>query len=374
MSAISEFWSHLVLWFSSHGVTPLLTWLHLNGLAGDPNQIAESLMIAALQVCIIGFIFRPLESLVPAEKWTDRRLTKVDFQYTLMMLIGIFPLFSYLILTPLANYFSGPDTSTDASVSPLAITHWFPVLNSHPLMLFVIYYIVYDFVYYWMHRLQHALPWWWALHSMHHSQRQMSCWTNDRGSLVDGFLQSMVLAVVGIVMGVEPDQFAWLMLTGELVQNFSHANVRIGFGPVFGRMFVDPKFHRLHHMLVDADRPGLHNCNFGQVFSIWDVLFGTSLYGLAPRPTGVGDPTVDADNNYNIVGLHWAALKRFWGAVRCTAGWKLGEVAFGPNYKPIPISELDMHGLAHHHLAPAAGTTHAATDTLATTSEEASAA
>ena len=189
MSAISEFWSHLVLWFSSHGVTPLLTWLHLNGLAGDPNQIAESLMIAALQVCIIGFIFRPLESLVPAEKWTDRRLTKVDFQYTLMMLIGIFPLFSYLILTPLANYFSGPDTSTDASVSPLAITHWFPVLNSHPLMLFVIYYIVYDFVYYWMHRLQHALPWWWALHSMHHSQRQMSCWTNDRGSLVDGFLQ-----------------------------------------------------------------------------------------------------------------------------------------------------------------------------------------
>jgi len=350
MSDISHLWSFLVTWFSQHGVIPLLTLLHLNGLAGDPYEISASLLIAALQVCIIGFIFRPLETLLPAERWTDRRLTRVDFQYTLMMLVGIFPLFSYLVLTPIGNYFSGPDTAAaDSSSSPLAITHWFPALNSHPLTLFLFYYVVYDFVYYWMHRLQHALPWWWALHSMHHSQRQMSCWTNDRGSLVDGFLQSMVLATVGIVMGVEPDQFAWLMLTGELVQNFSHANVRIGFGRVFGRVFVDPKFHRLHHMLVDPSRPTLHNCNFGQVLSVWDVLFGTSLYGMAPRPTGVGDPVVDSDNQYGLVGLHWNAFKRFWGAVRRLDGWKLGEVAFGEGYAPMRVSHEGLQAFAHTH-------------------------
>jgi len=346
---MSDLWSHLVTWLSVHGVVPVLSFLHLEGLAGDPHDIAASLLIATLQLCIIGFIFRPLESILPAERWTDRKLTRVDFQYTVMMLVGIFPLFSFLILTPIANYFGGPDTGpSDASSSPLAITHWFPVLNQHPLMLFFVYYIVYDLVYYWMHRLQHALPWWWALHSMHHSTRQMSCWTNDRGSPVDGFIQSIILAVVGIVMGVEPDQFAWLMLSGELVQNFSHANVRIGFGKVFGRVFVDPKFHRLHHMLVDPERPTLHNCNFGQVFSIWDVLFGTALYGLAPRPTGVGDPLVDNDNEHGLLGLHWNALKRFWGAVRRPAGWKLGEVAFGEGYRPIPIAEWEAHGVGHH--------------------------
>jgi sterol desaturase/sphingolipid hydroxylase (fatty acid hydroxylase superfamily) len=350
MSDISHLWSFLVAWFSQHGVIPLLTLLHLNGLAGDPYEISASLLIAALQVCIIGFIFRPLETLLPAEKWTDRRLTRVDFQYTLMMLVGIFPLFSYLVLTPIGNYFSGPDTvAADSSSSPLAITHWFPGLNSHPLMLFLFYYVVYDFVYYWMHRLQHALPWWWALHSMHHSQRQMSCWTNDRGSLVDGFLQSMVLATVGIVMGVEPDEFAWLMLLGELVQNFSHANVRLGFGRVFGRVFVDPKFHRLHHMLVDPSRPTLHNCNFGQVLSVWDVLFGTSLYGMPPRPTGVGDPVVDSDNQYGLVGLHWNAFKRFWGAVRRLDGWKLGEVAFGEGYAPMRVTHEGLQAFAHTH-------------------------
>jgi sterol desaturase/sphingolipid hydroxylase (fatty acid hydroxylase superfamily) len=346
MPDVFHLWSHLVAMLSQHAVIPLLTLLHLNGLAGDPHEIAASLLIATLQLCIIGFVFRPLETLLPAEKWTDRRLTRVDFQYTLMMLVGIFPLFSYLVLTPIANYFGGPDTNTDASSSPLAITHWLPGLKNYPLALFLFYYVVYDFVYYWMHRMQHALPWWWALHSMHHSQRQMSCWTNDRGSLVDGFLQSMVLATVGIVMGVEPDQFAWLMLLGELVQNFSHANTRLGFGPVFGRLFVDPPFHRLHHMVVDAQRPALHNCNFGQVFSVWDVLFGTSLYGEPVRPTGVGDPIVDADNAHGLVGLHWAAFKRFWGSVRCLAGWKLGEVSFGEGYRPVPVDHATAHAAA----------------------------
>ena len=345
---MSELWSHWVSWFADHGVLPVLQFLHLNGLAGNAGDISGSLLVAALQLCIIGFIFRPLESVLPAEKWTDRKLTRVDFQYTLMMLIGIFPIFSSLVLSPIANFFGGPDTGpSDPSASPLALTHWVPVLKAHPLLLFFCYYLVYDFVYYWMHRMQHALPWWWALHSLHHSTRQMSCWTNDRGSLVDGFIQSMILATVGLVIGVDPDQFAWLMLIGELVQNFSHTNTRIGFGRVFERVFVDPKFHRLHHMLVDPERPTLHICNYGQVLSIWDVLFGTSLYGMAPRPTGVGDPVVDADNDHGLVGLHWAALKRFWGAVRCIEGWRPGEVAFGEGYRPIPVSQLDLHAFEH---------------------------
>ncbi|NAV73992.1 fatty acid hydroxylase, partial [Salmonella sp. zj-f60] len=82
------------------------------------------------------------------------------------------------------------------------------------------------------------------------------------------------------------------------------------------------------------------NCNYGQVLSIWDVLFGTSLYDEPLRPTGVGDPVVDADNNYGLIGLHWASLKRFWDTVRRLDGWKPGEVAFSPDdYRPIPVGE-----------------------------------
>jgi len=156
----------------------------------------------------------------------------------------------------------------------------------------------------------------------------------------------MVLATVGLLIGVAPAEFAWLMLLGELAQNYSHTNVRFGFGRVFGRLFVDPKFHRLHHMVVDAARPGLHNCNYGQVFAIWDVLFGTALYGEPVRPTGVGDPTVDADNQHGLIALHWVALKRFWGAVRRPEGWKFGEVSFGEDYRPVPVSHALPHATA----------------------------
>ena len=168
----------------------------------------------------------------------------------------------------------------------------------------------------------------------------MSCWTNDRGSYLDGMMQSVILASVGLVMGVDIEEFAWLTLVSELVQNFSHTNVRIGFGRFFERIFVDPKFHRLHHMHVDPEQPNLHNCNFGQVLSVWDVLFGTTLYGEPTRSTGVSDPVIDADNERGLIAMQWYTLKRFWGAFRRPAGWRLGDVGFGPGYEPIPSSQL----------------------------------
>jgi sterol desaturase/sphingolipid hydroxylase (fatty acid hydroxylase superfamily) len=354
MPDLSHYWSNGITWLSHHADTPFLTVLHINGLAGNPDEIAGALMIAALQVAIIGLIFRPLETWFPAEQWTDRKLTLVDRNYTVLMLLGIFPLFTYLVLTPFSHLFGGSDADARSSTgSPLAISYLIPWFDHHPLLLFLVYYAIYDFVYYWMHRTQHALPWWWALHSMHHSQRQMSCWTNDRGNLIDGFIQSMVLAVVGLLIGVQPDEFAWLMLLGELAQNFSHTNVRFGFGRLFEKVFVDPKFHRLHHMLVDPERPNLHNCNYGQVFSIWDVVFRTALYGEPTRPTGVGDPIVDADNNYSLLGLHWISTKRFLGAVRRKSGWIPGEVSFAEDYTPIPLKTLSpaqLHALHAEHV------------------------
>ncbi|NUS38843.1 MAG: sterol desaturase family protein [Lysobacter sp.] len=338
-------WTRLVAWLGDNTVLPFLRLLHLDGLSGDPREIAAALLVAALQIAIIGLLFRPLETWKPAERWTDRRLTRVDRQYTMWMLLGIFPLFTYLVLTPISHLFGGGGDADGGAAPTFGLAAWLPALRAHPFLLFAVYYLAYDLVYYAMHRLQHALPWWWALHSMHHSQRQMSCWTNDRGTLIDGFLQSMVLSTVGVVMGVGPDQFAWLMLLGELGQNFSHTNTRVGFGPLFERIFVDPTFHRLHHMRADDRHPGLHNCNYGQVLSIWDQLFGTALYGMAPRPTGVGDPTVDADNHHGLIGLHWVAMYRFWRVVRRRSGWRLGEVSFGPDYAPVPV----VHGAAHGH-------------------------
>lgn len=357
MLDFASLWSSVALWLSMHATTPVLLDLHIEKVAGDPLDITKACMIAALQIGIIAGILRPLESWFPAERWEHRKLTRTDWQYTLMMLTGIFPLFSFLVLTPVGNMLGG-GSGPEGSESVFNLKHMVPWFDDHPYLLFAFYYVIYDCVYYWMHRVQHMVPWWWAMHSMHHSQRQMSCWTNDRGALLDGALQSFVLASVGIVIGIDPEQFALLVLLGELVQNISHTNTRLGFGRYLEKVFVDPKFHRLHHMIMDYERPDLHNCNYGQVLSVWDVLFGTALYGEPVRPTGIGDPMIDIDNERGLVALQWGAHRRFWGAVTCRNGWRFGDVSFGPDYRPIPV---DHHLL----LAEQAGSLHVAETTPA---------
>jgi sterol desaturase/sphingolipid hydroxylase (fatty acid hydroxylase superfamily) len=331
---LAQWWWLAVDWFSAHAVEPALDFLYLGNLIGEPEDIADALLVALLQILIIACVFRPLETLMPAESWQDRKLTRVDWRSTLLLMLGVSPLFAFLVLSPFAQAFS--HAAAWAGLPDEGLLHYFPRIEAHPYLAFGIYYAANDLAYYWMHRAQHAIPWWWALHSMHHSQRQVNCWGNARVSWLDVVIESCLLATVGLLMGVNAGQFAVLVLLAELVQNLAHTNTRLGFGKILDHLIITPRFHRLHHMLVDPARPGLHDCNYGQVLSIWDNLFGTALYDEPPRPNGVGDPGVDADNGRGVIKMQWYTLRRFWGAFTSRTGWRPGEVMFGKDYRPVP--------------------------------------
>jgi len=340
MHDFSLLWSNALSWLSAHAIAPSLAALHLSAYVKNPREIAQYFLITAVQVAIIALVLRPMEGLWPVERWDNRRITVIDRSYTLIKLFGVLPLFTYLVMTPL---FGGDDDGVAAGV--FSLQGWIPWLGHHPVLLFLVYYAVYDLAYYGIHRLQHCIPWWWGLHSMHHSQRQLSCWSNDRDHYLDDLLEALIIAGVSLLIGVSPTDYALLVLSGELLQNLGHTNVRLRFGPVFEKVLVDPYYHRLHHMRVDPDRPTLHACNYAFIFPLWDIVFGTALFGEAARPTGVGDPMVDADNQRGIVGQQLHTLRRFWGAFRCRAGWRPGDVAFDENYRPVPVDEIDLKSL-----------------------------
>ena len=349
MHVFYEFWTAAVSWLAGHAIVPALAALHLTAYVLQPREIAQYFLLTAMQVAIIAFVFRPLESLWPAEHWPDRRITVIDRSYTLIKLFGVLPLFTYLVLTPL---FGGDDDGDAAGL--VSVQGMLPWLGHHPVLLFVVYYAIYDLVYYLIHRLQHMIPWWWALHSLHHSQRQLSCWSNDRDHYLDDLLEALIVAGVSLLIGVSPTDFALLVLSGELLQNLGHTNVRLRFGPVLEKVLVDPRYHRLHHMRVDPQRPQLHACNYAFIFPLWDILFGTALFGEPAHPTGVGDPMVDADNQRGIVAQQLVTLRRFWGAFRRRAGWRYGEVAFNVNYEPVSVKDFDLHELESNHIPLAA--------------------
>lgn len=289
---------------------PLYLWGNV-----EIGEVEAYFLLCAIQLAIVAGIMRPLESWIPVEEWRDRRLTGIDRLYTLLKMLLIVPLFAYVIGPAVVHAFGWES----GGAAPLQLDHLIPWLRDRTLVLFLIYFVLYDFVFYILHRLQHALPWWWGLHSLHHSQRQLSCWSNDRDHYLDDAFEVAILATVGALFGVPPVEYGLVVLCGELIEKFSHANVRIGFGPYLDKILVDPKFHRLHHMRADPKRPGLHNCNFALIFPIWDIVFGTALYGEAPRPCGVDDPAVDADNERSLIAQQLAGFRRFLAGLRPTS-------------------------------------------------------
>ncbi|MBD8899901.1 hypothetical protein [Rhodanobacter sp. DHG33] len=118
--------------------------------------------------------------------------------------------------------------------------------------------------------------------------------------------------------------------------------MRLRFGRVLEKALADPHYYRVHHVRVDRDRPQLHYCNFAFIFPVWDILFGTALFGEPAYPTGVGDPMMDADNRRGVVGQQLYVLRRFWGVLRRRAGWCPGDVAFDEGYAPMPARDFDL--------------------------------
>ena len=108
--------------------------------------------------------------------------------HTLLTRLGIVPLALFFLLMPLVD---GVDSwLRDARHHPAKIEDAVPFLHQWPLLSFLFYLFVLDFVAYWLHRWQHRFEWWWALHALHHSQRQMgfgpttaiTCWTISRST------------------------------------------------------------------------------------------------------------------------------------------------------------------------------------------------
>jgi sterol desaturase/sphingolipid hydroxylase (fatty acid hydroxylase superfamily) len=168
---------------------------------------------------------------------------------------------------------------------------------------FALYLVVFDGLHYLIHRAQHQFEPWWALHALHHSQRQMTMWSDNRNHLLDDVITSLILSVAAVVLGVAPGQFVALVVLGQLSESFQHANVRLSFGTLGERMWVSPRFHRLHHSIglghetVRATKTVLGGCNFGVLLPIWDVLLGTANFEDRFDATGVRDQ-VEAGRDY----------------------------------------------------------------------------
>lgn len=270
-------------------VQPALFRLGMMDWSEDAFDGVGFALYGALAVALGYVLFRPLELWRPVEHWSDRRAVRTDVVYTLVHRLGLVPALLFLILTPIGALIDG--YLRFKGYMPPEIEQLVRPLFQHPLATFFVYAVVLDFAEYWRHRLQHRLGWWWALHSLHHDQRQMTLWSDDRNHILDDILAAVWSGTIAMLIGVAPEQYPLVVIGFRLVESLSHTNVRIGFGRL-GTLVVGPQYHRQHHAIAHAQAPfdRTMGCNFGVLLPVWDMIFGTWRRDPAAYPqTGVAE-------------------------------------------------------------------------------------
>lgn len=296
-------------------VQPLIYQFGLMAHLEDAYTGTEWFLLGVLQVVGLYVVLRPLEARFPAERWGDRGGTGVDVAYTLLHRLGLFPLAAFLLFTPLFEQVT--QWLRAVEFTPIALDSAWPGVTDIPIVSFVMYLVVLDFVDYWLHRGQHRYRWWWALHALHHSQQKMSFWADDRNHLLDDLLLDAVKAAVALAIGVEPSQFIGLIVATRVLQSLQHANLAWSLGPL-GRVIVSPLFHRRHHAIGYGHEGRRYGCNFAVLFPVWDMLFGTADYRPAVEATGIRDQLpapqgAGRDYGRGFWAQQWLGLKRMTG-------------------------------------------------------------
>ncbi|HYF59605.1 MAG TPA: sterol desaturase family protein [Burkholderiaceae bacterium] len=292
-------------------VQPLMFAMGWMRFAEEAFDLTEWVVLGGIEILVLALVLGALERRFPAEPLVDRRAVRADVAYTLLHRLGGFSIVAFALLVPVVDLLEAHLRL--AGFSRINLDQIVPGVTDVPWASFLIYLVVLDFVDYWLHRGQHAWGWWWHLHAVHHSQRQMTFWSDQRNHLLDDVIRDAVLALVAVCVGVAPGQFVALLIASRVVQSVQHANLRWRWPGAGERLLVSPSFHRLHHAIGAGHEGPARGVNFAVLFPVWDVVFGTADWRPGFVPTGIRDQLEGRDYGRGFWSQQWRAFARWFG-------------------------------------------------------------
>jgi sterol desaturase/sphingolipid hydroxylase (fatty acid hydroxylase superfamily) len=154
-----------------------------------------------------------------------------------------------------------------------------------PLIRYGLMFIALDFLDYVYHFTMHQVPFLWRFHLVHHTDQAFDVSTTVREHPGETLIRNAFLMLWVFLCGASVEILI-LRQTVETVANIlSHTAFRLPPVParVLGWLFITPNLHQTHHHY----RMPATNRNYGDVFSIWDRMFGTLMH-LAGEDTVFG--------------------------------------------------------------------------------------
>jgi sterol desaturase/sphingolipid hydroxylase (fatty acid hydroxylase superfamily) len=147
---------------------------------------------------------------------------------------------------------------------------------------------------YFIHWLEHRVKVMWRFHLVHHSDTYVDTTTANRHHPGESVFRA-VFTILGVVLLGAP---MWLVMlyqaASAFLSQFNHADIRLSkrVDDAISWVLVSPNMHKVHHHYVLP----YTDSNFGNIFSVWDRLFGTYM-------------TLDADKIVYGIDTHMAAAE-----------------------------------------------------------------
>lgn len=163
---------------------------------------------------------------------------------------------------------------------------------------------IYDFFYYWFHRLQHTIPFLWNFHSMHHSPRELSVWSNYHHFTEEIFRVIFLFLPMSLLIKTTPIPLIFVFIV-SLQGIFSHAATKFNFGLM--RYFIlDSRYHRIHHSIEKQH----WNKNFASQLPFWDIVFRTAYFPKSDEWPATG--FVEEDEAKNVTEYLLRPFRKTW--------------------------------------------------------------
>ncbi len=184
-----------------------------------------------------------------------------------------------------------------------------------------------DFVFYWLHRFDHQVRLFWAVHVTHHSSSKMNFTVGFRSSVFQPLYRFIYFIPLALV-GFRPFDMIFMYSVTQIWGILIHTEYikKLGW---LEYLFVTPSHHRVHH----ASNALYLDKNMGMFLIIWDKMFGTfqaELEGDKYQPLKYGlTKPLQNESTPNILFHEWRDM--LLDCCRKDISWKerLGYI-FGP--------------------------------------------
>ncbi len=187
----------------------------------------------------------------------------------------------------------------------------------------LVLFLAYEFGYWIDHYTSHKFPALWEFHKVHHTAEVLTPFTVWRVHPVEMIKFGNILAIVIAVcngcatwsLGEPPHPFLidgknlLLIVFLHAYIHLQHSNIWIPFTGVWGKIFLSPAHHQIHH----STDPAHFNCNLGSCLWLFDTVFGTvRVPARKPEQLTYGVAGEGAEAHWPS-GLLTQPFARVWG-------------------------------------------------------------